>query len=105
MTDSVGAFDRLPGPAAGHMSDILHHRQVWPVSDGTFSYRLYRMNALTGAVATFEDITAFHDDEAIARALDAAGDQRIELWQGGRKLVAISGRNGPAELTFAKAAA
>lgn len=73
--------------------------------DGALSYRLYRMNALTGAVLSFEDFSAFHDDEAIARALDAAGDQRIEVWQDGRKLVAISGRNGPAELTISKAAA
>lgn len=73
--------------------------------DAILSYRLYRMNALTGAVLCFEDFAAFHDDEAIARALDAAGDQRIELWESGRKLVAISGRNGPPELTIAKAAA
>jgi len=79
--------------------------QVISVSDGALSYRLYRMNALTGAVLSFEDFSAFHDDEAVARALDAAGDQRIELWQDGRKLVAISGRNGPAELTISKAAA
>jgi hypothetical protein len=63
------------------------------------------MNALTGAVLAVEDFFAFHDDEAIARALDAAGDRRIELWQGGRKLAAISGRNGASELMIARAAA
>lgn len=66
-------------------------------------YRLYRMNALTGAIQSVEEFNAFHDDEAIGRALDATGDHRIELWQGSRKLAAISGRNGPAELSFAKA--
>jgi hypothetical protein len=73
------------------------------VHDGALTYRLYRMNALTGAVSSFEDFEAFHDDDAIERALDAAGHDRIELWQAGRKLAAISGRYGPAELSFAKA--
>jgi hypothetical protein len=63
-------------------------------------YRLYRMNALTGDIRSVENIEAFSDDEAIGRALDEAGDYRIELWDGERKLVAISGRNGPGELTI-----
>lgn len=65
------------------------------------TYRLYRMNALTGAIQSFENITAYSDDEAIARALDEAGDYRIELWHDRRKVAAISGRNGPGELTIA----
>lgn len=65
-------------------------------------YRLYRMNALTGAVRSVEDFSAYHDDEAIARALDAVGEQRIELWHGGRKVAALSGRNGPTELYIAR---
>ena len=78
------------------------HSRVAAVSDGPLLYRLYRMNALTGAVLAVEDFSAFHDDEAIARALDAAGDRRIELWQGRRKLAAISGRNGASELMIAR---
>jgi hypothetical protein len=65
------------------------------------TYRLYRMNALTGDIRSFEDFDAFTDDEAIGRAIDEAGDYRIELWRDDRKVVAISGRNGPGELTFA----
>jgi len=72
------------------------------VFDTSLSYRLYRMNALTGAVRSIEDFSAYHDDEAIARALDAVGDQRIELWHDGRKLAALSGRNGPTELYIAR---
>jgi hypothetical protein len=79
-----------------------HHQVHFAVFETIPSYRLYRMNALTGAVRSVEDFSAYHDDEAIARALDAAGDQRIELWQDGRKLAAISGRNGPAELHIAR---
>lgn len=67
------------------------------------TYRLFHMNALTGAIRSLEEFTAWSDDEAIGRALDAAGDHRVELWHGNRKLAAISGRNGPAELSFAPA--
>ncbi|HEY0315981.1 MAG TPA: hypothetical protein VGC28_06920 [Sphingomonas sp.] len=59
------------------------------------------MNALTGDIRGFEDITAYNDDEAIGRALEEAGDYRIELWHEGRKVMAVSGRNGPGELTIA----
>lgn len=71
--------------------------------DAALSYRLFRMNALTGDIIRIDDLSAWSDDDAIAKALEAAGDQRIELWRDGRKLVAISGRNGPAELMIAPA--
>ena len=66
-------------------------------------YRLYRMNALTGAIVDFEDFAAWSDDEAIAAALPQAGSRRIELWCGRRKVLAVSGRGGPGELSFGPA--
>jgi hypothetical protein len=72
-----------------------------PMTDDGRTYRLYRMNALTGAIRDFEDFSAYTDDEAIGRAIDEAGDYRIELWHGDRKVAAISGKNGPSELTIA----
>lgn len=74
-----------------------------PMSDSAHDYRLFRMNALTGDIKSLEDFTAWNDDQAIARALEEAGDYRIELWRDGRKLAAISGRNGPGELTIVSA--
>lgn len=71
-----------------------------PITGIANIYRLYRMNALTEDNRSVENIEAFSDDEAIGRALDQAGDYRIELWDGERKLVAISGRNGLGELTI-----
>ncbi|WBO22923.1 hypothetical protein [Sphingomonas abietis] len=68
----------------------------------TDTYRLYRMNALTGAILDVEDFQSFSDDQAIERALADAGERRIELWCGSRKLLAISGRGGPSELTIAR---
>jgi hypothetical protein len=62
------------------------------------------MNTLTGDIRSHEEFPAWSDDEAIGRALDAAGDHRVELWRAGRKLVAISGSGGPSELTIASAA-
>jgi hypothetical protein len=59
------------------------------------------MNALSGAIDSFEDFSAWSDDEAIGRALDAAGDHRVELWHDGRKLAAISGGDGPTEFRIA----
>jgi hypothetical protein len=73
------------------------------MSSDTHSYRLYRMNALTGDIRNHEEFAAWSDDEAIGRALDAAGDYRVELWREGRKLVAISGDGVPSELTIATA--
>ena len=58
------------------------------------------MDAVTGTIRRYEDFTAYTDDEAIGRALQEAGDDRIELWLDGRKVVAISGRAGPPELTI-----
>jgi hypothetical protein len=60
------------------------------------------MNALTGAILSFEDYEAFSDDQAIERALAEAGERRIELWSGSRKLLAVSGSGGPGELTIAR---
>jgi len=71
------------------------------VTDTEQSYRLFRMNPLTGDIIRIDDVSAWSDDDAIAKALDAAGDQRIELWRDGRKLAAISGRFGPPELHIA----
>ena len=65
------------------------------------TYRLYRMNALTGAILEREEFEAFSDDQAIERALAEAGERRIELWCGNRKVLAVSGRGGPGELTIA----
>jgi hypothetical protein len=65
------------------------------------TYRLYRMNALTGAILDHDEFTAFSDDRAIERALAEAGERRIELWCSGRKILAVSGRGGPGELTIA----
>jgi hypothetical protein len=59
------------------------------------------MNALTGAILGHEGFEAFSDDQAIERALLETGDRRIELWCGDRKVLAVSGRNGPGELTIA----
>jgi hypothetical protein len=73
------------------------------MSNAAHDYRLFRMNALTGDIKSLEDFTAWTDDEAIARALEEVGDYRVELWRGNRKLAAISGRNGPGELTIAPA--
>jgi hypothetical protein len=70
------------------------------VTHSADSYRLYRMNALTGAIVDFEDFAAWSDDEAIATALPQAGSRRIELWCGPRKILAVSGRGGPGELSF-----
>jgi len=64
-------------------------------------YRMFRMNALTGDIRSHEDFEAWSDDQAIGRALEAAGPYRIELWREGRKLAAISGTGGPGELTIA----
>jgi hypothetical protein len=75
-----------------------------PVSENPPTYRLFRMNALTGAPRHVEEFTAWSDDEAIGRALEAAGEDRIELWRDGAKLAAISGRNGPVELRISHAA-
>ena len=58
------------------------------------------MDAVTGIIRRYDDFTAYTDDEAIGRALQEAGDDRIELWLDGRKVVAISGREGPPELTI-----
>lgn len=69
----------------------------------TVSYRMFRMNALTGDIRSSEQFEAWSDNEAIGRALDEAGPYRIELWRDGRKLAAISGTGGPAELTIAPA--
>jgi hypothetical protein len=63
-------------------------------------YRLYRMNALTGAILSYEEFEAFSDDQAIERALAEAGERRIELWCNQRKILAVSGRGAPAELSF-----
>jgi hypothetical protein len=73
------------------------------VIDAASSYRLFRMNALTGDIIRIDELSAWSDDDAIGKALEEAGDHRIELWRDGRKLAAISGRNGPAELTIAPA--
>jgi hypothetical protein len=73
------------------------------VTHSADSYRLYRMNALTGAIVDFEDFVAWSDDEAIATALPQAGSRRIELWCGQRKILAVSGRGGPGELSFGPA--
>ena len=64
------------------------------------AYRLYRMNALTGAILGFEDFEGYSDDQAIERVLGEAGERRIELWCGQRKVLAVSGRGGPGELTI-----
>ncbi len=64
------------------------------------AYRLYRMNALTGAILGFEDFEGYSDDQAIERVLGEAGERRIELWCGRRKVLAVSGRGGPGELTI-----
>ena len=71
------------------------------MTDADQRYRLFRMNPLTGDIIRIDNLSAWSDDDAIAKALDAAGDQRIELWRDGRKLAAISGRVGPAELSIA----
>jgi microsomal dipeptidase-like Zn-dependent dipeptidase len=63
-------------------------------------YRLYRMNALTGAILSFEEFEAFSEDHAIERALAEAGERRIELWHNQRKIFAVSGVGAPAELSF-----
>lgn len=73
------------------------------MTDTAEAYRLFRMNALTGAIVRIEDLPAWSDDDAIGKALEAAGDYRIELWRDGRKLLAVSGRGGPAELMIAPA--
>lgn len=73
------------------------------MTDADQSYRLFRMNPLTGDIIRIDDLSAWSDDDAIAKALDAAGEQRIELWRDGRKLVAISGRNGVPEFRIAPA--
>ncbi|WP_454883439.1 hypothetical protein [Sphingomonas oryzagri] len=73
------------------------------MTDADQSYRLFRMNALTGDIIRIDEVSAWSDDDAIAKALEAAGDQRIELWRDGRKLAAISGRFGPPELHIAPA--
>jgi hypothetical protein len=67
-------------------------------------YRLYRMNALTGAILSFEEFEAFSEDHAIERALAEAGERRIELWRGPRKILAVSGVGAPAEFSFPQAA-
>ena len=59
------------------------------------------MDGPTGKIQSLEDFEADNDDEAIGRALGEAGEQRIELWRGRRKIVAISGNHEPAELTIA----
>ncbi len=69
-------------------------------SGAAFAYRLYRMNALTGAILGFEDFEGYSDDQAIERALEEAGERRIELWCGQRKVLAVSGSGGPGELTI-----
>ena len=66
----------------------------------TNTYRLYRMNALTGAILDYDEFEAFSDDQAIDAALPQAGSRRIELWCGSRKVLAVSGRGGPGELSF-----
>ena len=73
------------------------------MSDSPPTYRLFRMNALTGAPRDVEEFSAWSDDEAIGRALNAAGEHRIELWRDGCKLAAISGRNGPVEFRISDA--
>ena len=69
-------------------------------SGSASAYRLYRMNALTGAILGFEDFEGYSDDQAIERVLGEAGERRIELWCGQRKVLAVSGRGGPGELTI-----
>jgi hypothetical protein len=69
-------------------------------SGAASAYRLYRMNALTGAILGFEDFEGYSDDQAIERVLGEAGERRIELWCGQRKVLAVSGRGGPGELTI-----
>lgn len=69
-------------------------------SGAASAYRLYRMNALTGAILEFEDFEGYSDDQAIERVLGEAGERRIELWCGQRKVLAVSGRGGPGELTI-----
>ena len=73
------------------------------MSDTLQTYRLYRMNALSGQIQSVEKMAAFSDDEAIGRALEQAGDERIELWRGNRRLAAISGGDGAGELTIGPA--
>jgi len=58
------------------------------------------MNALTGAILDYDEFEAFSDDQAIGTALPQAGGRRIELWCGNRKILAVSGRGGPGELSF-----
>jgi hypothetical protein len=75
------------------------------VSTAAATYRLFRMHDLTGAIRNLEEFTAWSDDEAIGRALDAAGELRVELWRDGNKLVSISGANGPTEFRISLDAA
>lgn len=71
------------------------------VPDTPQTYRLYRLEALSGEIRSVENLTAFSDGEATGQALAEASDDRIELGREGRKLAAISGSNGPAELAIA----
>jgi hypothetical protein len=70
----------------------------------TDTYRLYRMNALTGSIIDYDEFQAFSDDQAIEAALPQSGARRIELWCGSRKVLAVSGRGGPGELSFGRRA-
>jgi len=76
---------------------LTFHRDGHKVTD---TYRLYRMNSLTGAILGYDEFEAFSDDQAIDTALPQAGSRRIELWCGSRKVLAVSGRGGPGELSF-----
>ena len=71
------------------------------MSDALQTYRLYRLNAFSGEIQSVEELDAYFDDQAIGRALEEAGDDRTELCRGDRKLVAVSGGNGPSELRIA----
>ena len=71
------------------------------MTNASQTYRLYRLDPLSGEIRSVEDVTAFSDDEAIGHALEQAHAGRIELWHEGRKLAAISGGDGPTELTIA----
>lgn len=53
------------------------------------SYRLYRLDG-AGRIEFADWIEADGDDDAARLARERIGDERFELWQGGRMLPAIS---------------
>ena len=64
-------------------------------------YDLYIMASPGGALLRHQALKFADDDYAIAHAIALGGDNRIELWKDGQKLLAISGDHEPAQISVA----